>query len=381
MPWKASTRVNLRREFLDRLAGGERMTDLCLEYGISRKTGHALANRHARWGETAFYEQSRAPHRSPQRTSEEVIERLVRARRKHPTWGAKKLRAWLARTAPGVSWPAPSTITGVLHRQGLIEPRRRRRTCEAFVGPLTQPNEANDVWCADFKGQFRLGSGEQCYPLTISDRSSRFLLACDAFNRIGIDDVIESFLTVFRECGMPHVIRTDNGVPFASQGVAGLSRLSVTWLRLGITPERIEPAHPEQNGQHERMHRVLKQETTRPAAHNLLGQQERFNRFVREYNVERPHEALDMKTPSELYVRSPRVMPNVVPDPSYPLHDDALRVHRSGRISILRTKVFVGTALGQQLVGIREIDESSWLVSFAGVDLGVWRKGEGKLST
>ena len=379
MPWKASSPMSLRREFLNRLQDGERMTDLCAEYGISRKTGHALSKRYVLLGETAFYDQSRAPHRSPHRTSSEVAERLVRARRKHPTWGPKKLRAWLSRVEPSVRWPAPSTIGDVLRRRGLVEPRRRRQAYSPFDGALTQASEANDVWCADFKGQFRLGSGEHCYPLTVTDRASRYVLACDGFNGIDTNDVIESFFTVFREHGLPRVIRTDNGVPFASKGIAGLSRLAVTWLRLGISPERIEPAHPEQNGQHERMHRVLKQETTRPAATNLLTQQERFDRFVREYNEVRPHEALEMKTPSELFARSTRPMPLVVPDPTYPLHDDVLRVHASGRISMLRTPVFVGSALADQLVGVRELDERSWLVSFASVDLGIWRKGKEKL--
>jgi transposase InsO family protein len=357
------------------------MTDLCAEYGISRKTGHVLSKRHELLGETAFYSQSRAPHRSPHRTSDEVVERLVAARRAHPTWGPKKLRAWLARKEPGVSWPAPSTIGDALRRRGLVERRRRSSRHSPFVGPLTQAADANDVWCADFKGQFRLGNGGLCYPLTVTDRASRFLLACDAFERIDMQDVIDAFLAVFHGFGLPRVIRTDNGVPFASQGVAALSRLSVTWLRLGIVPERIEPAHPEQNGQHERMHRVLKQETTRPAAQHLLAQQERFHRFIDEYNCVRPHEALEMRTPSELFVRSSRVMPTVVPDPSYPLHDDSLRVNAAGRISLLRTHVFVGTALSNELVGVREIDENSWLITFANVDLGIWRKGTGKLST
>ncbi len=375
MPWKTDTQMNLRREFLDRLKGGERMTALCLEYGISRKTGHALANRYDVLGAQALLERSRRPHRSPTQTSDAVAAELLRARRKHPTWGAKKLRAWLSRVALGVKWPAPSTIGDVLRRNGLVEPRRRRESYTTWDGGLTQATVANDVWCADFKGQFRLGSGGYCYPLTASDRASRYLLACDAFGRIDTDEVIASFFTVFRECGLPDVIRTDNGVPFATKGIAGLSRLAVTWLRLGIRHERIQPAHPEQNGQHERMHRVLKQETTRPAASNLLGQQERFDRFVHEYNVVRPHEALDMRTPAELFVHSKRAMPLVVPEPRYPLHDDAVYVNASGRISLLRTAVFVGSCLDGQLVGVRELDNDRWLVSFAGVDLGVWIKG------
>lgn len=376
MPWKASTQMNLRREFLDRLKGGERMTALCAEYGISRKTGHALSKRYEALGARALMEQSRRPHRSPTQTSEEVVARLVRARQKHPTWGPKKLRAWLSRIEPGVRWPASSTIGDVLRRNGLVEPRRRRHAYSTYDGGLTQASVANDVWCADFKGQFRLGGGGHCYPLTISDRASRYLLACDAFGRIDTDDVIAAFFSTFRECGLPRVIRTDNGVPFATKGIAGLSRLTVTWLRLGIRHERIEPAHPEQNGQHERMHRVLKQETTRPASSTLLTQQERFDRFVREYNDVRPHEALEMRTPSELFVNSSRAMPVVVPEPRYPLHDDALHVNRSGRISLLRTPVFVGSCLTGELVGVRELDARRWLVSFADVDLGVWTKGE-----
>jgi transposase InsO family protein len=258
-----------------------------------------------------------------------------------------------------------------MKREGLVEPRRRRSGQRRHSAGLTTPDRPNDVWCADFKGEFRLGNGRYCYPLTITDQLSRFLVACEARESTRVEQAREVFEEAFRTYGLPSVIRSDNGTPFASTGLAGLSKLSAWWLRLGVAPERIEPAHPEQNGQHERMHRTLKRETTRPAGRNELEQQERFDRFVEEFNQERPHEALGLKPPASVYTPSVRPFPSKMPEPNYPLHDDVCVVTGAGHISLggRGNQFFLSLALAGQPVGIREEEDGRWLVSFMSIDL------------
>jgi putative transposase len=370
--------MDLRMQFVMRLREGERMTDLCEEFGISRKTGYKFEKRYSELGATGLMDQSRAPKRSPQRLDEAVAELLLRARRKHPSWGSRKLKEVLAKRHPELKLPAGSTIDALLKRSGLVEPRKRRDGVLPYAGPLRAATAANEVWCTDYKGQFRTGDGKYCYPLTVTDRFSRHIMGCEGFERIDTDAAIAAFQVIFAEFGMPRVIRSDNGAPFASRGLWGLTRLSVWWLRLGIGHERIEPGCPQQNGQHERMHRDLKRDTTRPAGRNLLAQQERFDAFVEEYNLVRPHEALEMRTPSELYKPSEWRMPNRLDEPKYPLHDDVVEVDRYGHIRIARHNLFVGQALANQLLGIRELDDGGgWLISFLEYDLGSWRAGQG----
>jgi putative transposase len=349
------------------------MVDLCRECGISRKTGYKLWRRFQKEGPRGLFDRSRAPERVPNRTSDEVRALLLEVRKDHPTWGPRKILGWLEGKHAGVVLPAPSTVGDLLRQHGLVQPRRRRRSTSPYAPGLTQPNGANDVWCADFKGQFRLGSGAYCYPLTITDRHSRFLLACEGLEGTRGDSTAAVFDSVFQQFGLPTVIRTDNGTPFASNALLGLSRLSVRWLRLGIRPERIEPAHPEQNGQHERMHRVLKAETTRPAAKNMLQQQERFDRFVEEYNHDRPHEALGQRPPGMLYQPSPRRFVAEPAEPQYPLHDERRRVGATGHLPLGRRnrRCFLTEALAGEYVGLREFDDRLWLVSFMELDLGV----------
>jgi len=356
-----------------RIEAGERMTDVCRAFGISRKTGYKLWERYKAEGPKGLFDRSRAPQRVAQRTSKELRELLIAARRAHPTWGARKLRAWLEAQHDGLKLPAPSTIGDLLGREGLVQRRRRRNGTTPHPHSLTMANAPNDVWCADFKGQFRLGNGEYCYPLTISDRHSRFLLSCEGLESVRGASAELVFDAAFRRHGLPKVIRTDNGVPFASTGLFGLSRLSVRWLRLGIRPERIKPANPQQNGQHERMHRVLKAETTRPAAFTLLQQQERFDRFVDEYNHVRPHEALGQVPPGSLYDVSDRSLVDPMPDPTYPLHDERRRVSLSGHLPMggRNNSYFLATALAGEYVGLREIGANQWLVSFMTIDLGI----------
>jgi transposase InsO family protein len=294
---------------------------------------------------------------------------LVEARRAHPTWGPHKLKAMLERQH-STSLPAPSTIGDILKRHGLVEPRKRRRCAPPRATRLREATAPNDIWCVDYKGQFRMGKGGHCYPLTLTDQHTRYLLSCEAFSRISTDEAQAACTDAFRRYGLPEVIRSDNGAPFASTGLAGLSTLSVWWLRLGITLERIDPGKPQQNGRHERMHRTLKRETARPARANLLQQQERFDHFVDEFNLRRPHQALGLRCPADLYVPSTRPFPEQLEDPEYPTHDDALAVHRCGHVFIGGRSYFLTRALAHQVVGVREEDDGRWLVSFLALDLG-----------
>jgi transposase InsO family protein len=360
--------------FVSRLQDGERMSELCREFGISRKTGYKLVARFKHDGPVGLYDQSRARHTVRHRVSKPIEEALVELRHNHPTWGARKLHAWLRAHASGVHVPAIGTISRVLKRQGLIQPRKRRshKSVLPYGAKLRQSAAANELWCIDFKGQFRLGNGQLCYPLTVTDHYSRFLLCCEALESTQGGPAKEALKHVFREYGMPQSIRSDNGPPFASNSIAGLSALSVWWLKLGIRPERIEPGHPEQNGRHERMHLTLKQETTRPPGRNLLQQQERFDEFAQIYNVERPHEAVGDRPPATLYSSSATPLPKDEPEPTYPLHDLTKRLNNSGAISFgaPRQIFMIGRALAREQIGLREVEDGRWLVTFAALDLG-----------
>jgi len=381
MPWKGCAPVDLRMQFIVRHREGEKMVDLCQEFGISRKTGYKFLERYERLGAVGLLDQSRAPKASRHRVSNEIAALIVREREAHPNWGGRKLKGVLAKRHPELVLPAWSTIGTLLKRRGLVEPRKRRGLTPPYPSPLVTATSPNDLWCTDYKGQFRMGNGQYCYPLTISDRFSRHIMGCEGFSCIDLEMTMSAFELVFRRYGLPQMIRSDNGAPFASRGLWGLTRLSVWWLRLGIWHERIEPACPQQNGQHERMHRELKKGTTRPAAQNLLAQQERFDVFVDEYNQVRPHESLDDKTPAEIYQAAERKMPDRLPDSVYPLHDDTIKVSRAGHIRLGRTQVFLSGALADQLVGLRELNDGALLISFLNYDLGTWRKDEGFIAS
>ncbi len=363
-----------RLRFLARLKEGERMSELCEEFGISRKTGYKMRDRYEELGPAGLLDQSRAPQRIPHRTPEAIEKVVVEARRAHPTWGPKKLLTLLERKHRGMRFPAISTIDVILRRHQLIKARQRKPRTPTWSVALRAAKAPNEIWCADFKGQFRLGNGRYCYPLTVTDRFSRALLCCEALESTKVDSARTTFELVFREYGLPNVIRTDNGVPFATRGLAGLSRLSLWWLRLGIVPERIEPGHPEQNATHERMHLTLKQETTRPAGKNVLQQQERFDGFRATFNEERPHEALGQRTPSQVYEPSKRAFPAQLPELEYPLHDETRVVEAEGHVRYpgcsRNGAVFLSSALGGERVGLREVDDGLWLVSYAALDLG-----------
>jgi putative transposase len=362
--------MDLRIELMNRLGRGEKLADLCREYGISRKTGDKFRKRFDAQGLEGLRDQSRAPKVTPHKTPPELAALVVGERRQHPTWGPKKIKEVLERRL-GHALPSVSTLGTMLTREGLVTPRKMRARYRSSPTSLRTADAPNDLWCSDYKGQFRLGDRTYCYPLTITDQRSRFILGCEGMAAISDDAARAVYEEVFRTYGLPVAMRSDNGAPFASVGLGGLTKLSAYWLRLGIALERIRPAHPEENGRHERMHRTLKAETTRPARANLLQQQERFDAFVDEFNYVRPHEALDMQRPAEVFTPSPRTYPEKLPEPSYPLHDDILRVNRHGQLHVPgRGQVALTSALADQHVGIREDLDGRWLVTFMTLDLG-----------
>lgn len=362
--------MDLRSEFIERLARGERITDLCREYGISRKTGDKFKKRFERLGADGLKDQSRAPKVIPHKTPPEVEEVIIAERKQHPTWGPKKLKVVLELRL-GHAFPSAAAIGAILARNGLTQPRKKRQRFSPAPTTLREATAPNDIWCIDYKGQFRLGDASYCYPLTITDQFSRYILGCEGMSAISDEAARETCEEVFRAHGLPTVMRSDNGVPFASTGLAGLTKLSVFWMRLGVTLERIRPAHPEENGQHERMHRTLKFETARPARQNLLQQQERFDEFVAEFNNERPHEALGMKRPADVYVSSIRPFPAKPVEFAYSTHDDVVRVNAAGQIYVAGIgQVALSNALAGEHVGLREERDGRWLISFRELDLG-----------
>ncbi len=369
MPWKECKPVDERLRFIARLLEGEKMAPLCREFGISRVTGHKIYNRYRECGLDALTDRSRAPYRQANRLPYQVERTILGIKKDHSSWGAPKIRDKLVRQFPMIKAPAVSTIHAVLDRHGLVK-RRKRRRHKAEGTPLHPGHEPNGLWCADYKGEFMLGNKQYCYPLTISDYRSRYLLACEGMNSTKADFAFAVFERVFREFGLPAAIRTDNGTPFASpNALFGLSKLSVWWLRLGIRIERIRPGNPQQNGRHERMHLTLKKEATKPAAFNFLQQQERFDAFTEVYNNQRPHQALGGAYPGDIYTPSARVY-EPPPEPDYPFHDRTVRVTRCGRICIGRRKINLSTVFAGQTVGISQVDDQVWLVSFLNDDLG-----------
>jgi transposase InsO family protein len=370
MPWKECSVMDERLRFVARLLDGEAMSEVCREFGISRKTGYKIFSRYREHGAEALTDRSRRPVRYANQLPSQIESLIVTLKQEKPHWGARKIRELLVRRLAGdIRIPAKSTIHAVLHRHGLVKGLRRPRH-RATGTPLSPGLAPNDLWCADFKGEFKLGDGEYCYPLTVTDHASRYLLLCEALDSTREDLTITAFEQLFLERGLPAAIRSDNGVPFASpNALFNLSKLSVWWLRLGIDIERIKPGHPQQNGRHERMHLTLKKEATRPPGMNSLQQQARFDAFMDEFNNERPHEALAMKMPAEAYLPSTRPYRGL-PDLTYPLHDKDVLVTACGRICMHRKKINISHVMAGQRVGIKEVDEGIWIVSFMQYDLG-----------
>ena len=367
-----------RLRFIARVLEGEKMAALCREFGISRVTGYKIYSRYKECGLDALYDRSRRPYRQANKLPFQIERSIIGIKREHPTWGAPKIRDKLIQQLPMIKAPAVSTVHAVLDRNGLIK-RRRRRRYKAQGTALHGAQAPNELWCADYKGEFMLGNRQYCYPLTITDYHCRYLLACEGVKSTRSDFAFSVFERAFKDFGLPQAIRTDNGVPFASgNALFGLSRLSVWWLRLGIQIQRIKPGNPQQNGRHERMHLTLKQDATKPASFNFLQQQERFDTFIEVYNNERPHQALGGACPADLYTPSARAY-RPPEEPEYPFHDRSVRVTRCGRICIGKRKISLSTAFAGQIVGIREVEQGIWLVSFLDYDLGFFDDNEARV--
>ena len=372
MPWKEVTAVNERMQFVARLKAGERMSDLCEEYGISRKTGYKFEKRYDEHGPNGLYDFSRRPIRLARQISPGIQTAILELKREKPTWGAAKLQEVLQRRHPEMDLPVRSTIHDLLDRHGLVKKRSKRRRYHAY--PTLQDQDiraANQLWCADYKGQFRMKNAKYCYPLTVSDFHSRYLLGCEAMESTRSESAKQGFEMIFSEYGLPTRIRTDNGGPFSSRSVQGLSPLSVWWMRLGIQVERIEPGQPQQNGRHERMHRTLKGEVLPGVSRNLLEQQEQLDRFREDFNQRRPHEALKMRCPADLYKPSLRRFPKTLPEPNYPHHDMVKHVTSSGYVYFRNEKTFfLSSAIAGQSIGLEEEQDSIWRINFMDLDLG-----------
>ena len=370
MPWKETCVMDERTKFIGRLLSGEKMAPLCKEFGISRVTGHKIWNRYHQDGSRGLYNRSRAPHKHPNQTPFEVEQLIVRLKKEKPSWGAPKIRELVNNKYPTIKLPSTSTVHSILNRHDLVKKRRKRNMFRATASYLSTPNQPNDLWCTDFKGEFRMLNKNYCYPLTLSDFVSRYLFTCEALESTAESPCFSVFEEAFQAYGLPRAIRSDNGIPFASgNSMWNLTRLSVWWIRLGIKLERIEPGNPQQNGRHERMHRTLKLEATQPARSHLLQQQETFDQFKDQFNFERPHQALDMKRPGDIYQKSTRPYRGLS-DITYPGFDKSLLISNCGRICLKKLKIHVSKALANQPVGIKEIDHRIWQVDFMSYTIG-----------
>jgi putative transposase len=380
MPWQECFKMDERLRFVARLLEGEKMAVLCREFDVSRKTGYKIFSRYKDCGLEGLTDRSRRPYRQGCQLPFQIENLILQFKREYPSWGAPKIREKIRRKHSEIQLPAISTVHAVLDRHGLVNrPRRRRYRAQGTA--LSRPVHPNELWCADYKGEFMLADRRYCYPLTITDAASRYLLSCEALSSTKAMYAFTVFERVFKDFGLPKAIRTDNGVPFSSpHSLFGLSKLSVWWLRLGIQIERIKPAHPEQNGRHERMHLTLKKEATKPASKNFIQQQGRFERFIDQYNQERPHQGIGMKYPAELYVSSSRPYKGLS-DLEYPFHDRTITVTCCGRICIGRRKINLSTVFAGQNVGIKEVSDKVWLVSFMQYDLGFFDHETGRITS
>lgn len=380
MPWNETEPMLERQKFVVAVKSGElTFTAQCERFGISRKTGYKLMNRFEAEGLAGLADRSRAPGHCPHALSNEVIERILALKQAKPTWGARKLRDRLMEVSPGQKWPAISTVGELLARHGLVKSPTPRRRTPAMSAPLSHAVEVHDVWSIDFKGHCQLGNGRACYPLTVTDNAIRYVLSCRGLYEPRRGPVQATLERLFREHGLPKALRSDNGPPFASTGVAGLSKLAVWLIHLGVRPERIAPGKPQQNGRHERMHRTLKAEAMSPPSATLTAQQRRFDAFVREFNDERPHEALGGKSPSSLYVASPRAYPRSLPEVAYPSGLTLRRVRSNGEFKWKGGLLFLSESLVGEIVGLKEVGESLWQIQFGEHPLGVLDERRGKV--
>ena len=381
MPWKETCAMDQRVKMIsDWLSDQYSISELGQIYEVSRKTIYKWIGRYQAEGPSGLEEHSRAPRSHPNATPLEIASQIVMTKLNHQSWGPKKIVVWLERQHPQERWPAPSTAGEILKRERLVRRRRRKHRTPPYPVPLIEGIRVNEVWSADFKGQFRMGDGKLCYPLTITDNSSRYLLLCRGLSRPTFAKAQPWFERAFREYGLPEAIRTDNGVPFASVGLGGLSKLSIWFIKLGIWPERIEPAHPEQNGRHERMHRSLKEATAMPPKNNMLMQQWAFDEFVQEYDFQRPHEALEQRTPSTIYQPSERTYPAKIREVEYDEDVIVRRVRHNGEIKWRGKLVYVSEALAGETIALKQKEDHLWEIRFRFYPLGVLNELTGKIA-
>lgn len=373
MTWKETNVFDLRLEFIKLyLTDTMSVAELCREFGISRPTGYKYIDKYKECGEQGLHDISRAPHTHPNATPDDVADSIINLRTKHPNWGARKLRAILKRMNPSIEPPAESTIGLILKNNGLAAKRRRQqRACATPTPHLTDPYSSCSVWTADYKGQFRLGTGQLCYPLTIVDSYSRMILKCHGLQSVSAELALPVWVAAFREYGLPDIIRTDNGSPFASTSLGGISKLSVWWIKLGIIPERTHPGSPQENGRHEQMHSILKKEAAAPPSKDFKSQQKALDAFVEEYNNIRPHEGIGLSTPSELFIPSARRYPLVLPEVQYPAHMLQRHVRTNGYIRWKGRMLFVSESLTGEHVGLDPIDDGIYALYYGPVPLTI----------
>lgn len=382
MPWKESSVVNESVGMIsDWLQDEYTITDLSNIYGISRKTAYKWIERFKTDGPKGLERRSSAPLSHPNAYPAEIIQGVIQAKLKHQCWGPRKLRRWLNDNCGKQTWPCVSTIGDMLKKEGLVRSRKRRKRAPVYREGFNVSDRPNAVWCADYKGQFRTQDQKPCYPLTITDNYSRYLILCRGLEHPSHAETQPWFEWAFREYGLPEALRTDNGTPFASAGLGGLSKLSVWLIKLGIKPERIDPGHPEQNGRHERMHRTLKEAATTAPQNSLREQQGEFDAFVAEYNLERPHEALGLNTPSSFYEPSTRSYPAKVPEVVYDDDAQVRRVRHNGEIKWQGRKTYISEALVGEPIGLWQIDNHLWELKFSFHPLGILDEKTGRIKT
>ena len=371
MPWQESCAMDERVRFIaDQQSGSWTMTELCERYGISRKVGYKWLDRYRLEGAAGLMDRSHAPHVHGRATAPNIVEAIVGLRRERPSWGPRKIVAKLEQRQPAVDWPSASTAGELLKRAGLVDRRRTRRRAPPRLGELTVPQYANHVWSIDHKGWIRLGDGSRLEPFTTTDGFSRYLIGLAATSSTRHAECRPLLERAFQEYGLPEVIRSDNGAPFASTGKTGLTAMSVWWIKLGIRHERIDPGHPQQNGRHERFHFTLL-EAMRPPSPNRTAQARRFAAFVRDYNEERPHEALGQRPPASVYQPSSRSMPTHLPEPAYPAEAAVRQVRSNGEIKWRGDLIHICTSLIGETIAIEETENGHWQVRFFAVPIGI----------
>lgn len=372
MPWKVTDAMDQKIELIRYWKNSQMtITDLSSIFGVSRKTAYKWINRYGKEGPIGLIARPRNPLQHPNATNNETVEKIMSAKNQHKRWGPKKILAWLKVKYPEEKFPAASTIGGILEKEGLVRSRVKRHRTPPYTDPFTECDKPNAVWSADFKGQFRTEDRKYCYPLTITDNYSRYLLLCEGFYKPTYKETRRWFEVVFEEYGLPDAIRTDNGAPFASRGICGLSKLSAWFIKLGIVPERIEPGHPEQNGRHERMHRELKENTANPPSRNLKEQQKAFDEFTYEYDFERPHEALGQQTPVSFYQKSKRVYKRKLPKVSYDYKSVIRKVNKHGVIKWKQKSIYIGKSLIGEHIALKKRDPIYLEIWFSNYPLGI----------